>query len=574
MVRSLRTAFLYVSTLAVLCGGETVLAASPNDQQPPLVLLSNRCPHLVQIRLPATDGSTIERRLAPLDNLALPVTGVVPLEFSTQGQPQRYGISPSGIYCFAIAEGGRVDLTRIDLQANPQAPPPANPTVGAVDRDKLTAVTTIPVKIFVDDNEVTRREVWEPRLRRRIEAANEILKASAGIELKIIDAGIWRSDNKITEFEETLQEFEREVRPAPAALAIGFTSQYSVRAGRQKLGGTRAPLHPYLLVREYGPRINERERLEVLIHELGHFLGAVHSPERDSVMRPLLGDDQVNLRRFRIVFDPVNALAINLFAQQWRDRKVRSLDQIDSPTRAALSSVYQVLAQAVPDDPAAPLYLRYLSASDFSTAQRGAAAVLEAVAAADSKPPGGAPLETSDERAQRYIRAAAALANRLPSESPMDAFLLGTAIGLGDTLPPALAAGLKQPLLSARPTFYGQQGLLQRFVTTAALAGYGGPDATQGAVLARLAHQLRNGGSYKPAEVAAELAGIRFATRLKRGDVTLAEVAAGFRIDQFLPPPSDDEALPAGAFEKQFGSVYDARFEAEMERLQRPIPNM
>jgi len=546
----------------------TVLdAATPIGQPPPLVLVANRSPQMVAIRVPATDGTMFTRQLAPLDCIALPVTGIVPLEFSAGDQTRQYAVSPPGIYCFAAAAGGGTDLTRIELQTVEGTPPSAKLPSGAVDRAKLTSVVSIPVKIFVDDNEVTRRETWEPRIRRRIEAANEILRAGAGVELKVIDAGTWPSDNKITDFEETLQEFERVVRPAPAALAIGFTSQYPVRAGRQKLGGTRAPLHPYLLVREYGPRINERERLEVLVHELGHFLGAAHSPEADSVMRPLLGDDRVNLRRFRIVFDPVNALAINLFAQQWRDRKVRSLDQIDSPTRSTLTSVYQVLAEAVPGDPAAALFLRYLSASDFSTAARGAAAVLEAITAADSKPPGAAPLETSDERAVRYIRSAAAMAAQLPDDSARDAFLLGIATALGDPLPPGLAAGLQRPILSARPTLHGEQAILQRFVTAAALARYGGPDAARAAVLARLAHQMRSGGSYRPSELAAELAGIRFGTDLESGRISLAEIARGMTADVHLPAQATGDSLSAAEFEKQFGSIYDARFEREMERL-------
>jgi hypothetical protein len=258
-----------------------------------------------------------------------------------------------------------------------------------------------------------------------------------------------------------------------------------------------------------------------------------------------------------------------LFAQQWRDRKVRSLDQIDSPTRAALTSVYQILAESVPGDPAAPLYLRYLSASDFSTAARGAAAVLEAITAADSKPPGAAPLETSDERAVRYIRSAAAMASQLPNESGQDAFLLGIATAMGDPLPPGLAAGLERPILSARPTIHGDQAILQRFVTTAALARYGGPDAARAAALARLAHQLRNGGSYRPSEVAAELAGIRFAADLVKGSMSLAQIATSFKTDRYLPPQANDDFISAAEFEKQFGSIYDARFEAELERIQR-----
>lgn len=558
--------------------GVDPVVAAPAVNLAPVVIVANRSSQVVEFQVAATGGEPMTRTLAPLDYVALPVTGTVPLEFQSGGETRHYGLAPPGIYCFAIAGGDRVDLTRIDLRAV-DAPRLADDgsRPGVVDRERLAAVSTIPVKILVDDNEVTRREVWEPRLRKRIDAANEILKASAGVQLKIIDADKWQSDNKVTDFELTLKEFERAVRPAPAALAIGFTSQYPVRLGRQKLGATRAPLHPYILLREYGPRISERERVEVLVHELGHYLGAAHSPEPDSVMRPILGDDKVNLRRFRILFDPVNALAINLIGQQWRDRNVRALDQIDSPTRAALAEVYRVLAEADPADPAAAQYLRLLSETDFSTAARGAAVVVEGITAADSKPPGAAPLESSDERANRYIRTAAAVAARLPPESTVDSFLLGLAIALGE--PPAavhaLAGNQQSPILAGRPTVRGQEIVLKRFVTAAALTRMGGTSATEAAILARQVNHLRTGGTFSFAELTAELAGVRFASALGNRTTSVPMVAQVFSADRFVPPmPEGFSSLSAVEFAERYGSIYDPRFQLELERLRREISNL
>ena len=71
----------------------------------------------------------------------------------------------------------------------------------------------------------------------------------------------------------TLREFEIEVDPAPGQIAIGFSSQYRFRKGVNGLGGTRGPLNSHILLRESAPTIVEPERLEALVHELGHFLG-------------------------------------------------------------------------------------------------------------------------------------------------------------------------------------------------------------------------------------------------------------------------------------------------------------
>src|SRR5205085_2261216 len=128
------------------------------------------------------------------------------------------------------------------------------------------------------------------------------------MQLQIVAIETWHVDPRITDFEESLREFETNVRPQPAGIAVGFTSRFPVHAGKEKLGGTRSPLHPFILIREHGPGTSDRERLEVLVHELGHFLGAAHSPETNSVMRPNLADKQANRRDFHIMFDPVNAL--------------------------------------------------------------------------------------------------------------------------------------------------------------------------------------------------------------------------------------------------------------------------
>ena len=84
------------------------------------------------------------------------------------------------------------------------------------------------------------------------------------------------------------------------------------------------PLHPYILMREWTPT-TEPGRLEVLLHELGHYLGAVHSPEPTSVMRRKLGDGRSVSLRFPVGFDPLNTLAMNLVVGELRAGRKRSL---------------------------------------------------------------------------------------------------------------------------------------------------------------------------------------------------------------------------------------------------------
>ena len=86
-------------------------------------------------------------------------------------------------------------------------------------------------------------------LRRRIAAASAILEQTCRVQLKVVAVGTWNSDNRTTDFTASLSEFEREMKPYPARVAIGFTSQFPIVRGRTHMAGTRGPLHTHILAR-------------------------------------------------------------------------------------------------------------------------------------------------------------------------------------------------------------------------------------------------------------------------------------------------------------------------------------
>ncbi len=279
-------------------------------------------------------------------------------------------IEPFSAYYFGGAKGGPVELQQIGLGnvANPEGVVDVvrnrfekrsrTPAAGQdADRERRG---TIRVALYVDDDEVLKRSAWQKRHRDRLTAAGKIIERSCGVKLELASYGEWETSDELTDFELTLREFERTVRPRDARLAIGFTSQYQIARGRTHLGGTRGPLASHILLREWSNHVSEAERLELLLHELCHFLGAAHSPESISVMRPVLGDRQARLKSFTIAVDPVNALLMNLVADEIKDRGEISFAQLSDSTCARLRVIYQVLAEAMPDDPAAKEYLQVL----------------------------------------------------------------------------------------------------------------------------------------------------------------------------------------------------------------------
>ena len=301
------------------------------------------------------------------------------VNFNGANGPQELPLNTNSAYCFVDPQG-KLGLREIALSANAEPTPAAKPTQPTVENlfpvapetpakaeakpagEALKKILTIPVKVLVDDDEQATAHAWKGRLSRRLQAANDIFEKECRVKFEIVAYDEWVSDNHITDFSQSLTEFEQKVKPEPARLAIGFTSQYEVPRGAFHLGGTRGPMHSHVLVREWSKQITEPERLEVMMHELGHFLGAVHSPAADSVMRPILGDRVARVKDFRIIFDPVNVLAMSLVSEDMRARDVHSFGELSAPTQLRLNDIYSAMGVAMPRDATADQYRKTLRA--------------------------------------------------------------------------------------------------------------------------------------------------------------------------------------------------------------------
>ena len=220
--------------------------------------------------------------------VAVPLRGPCELSFPLDGRPARYQLDANAAYFFAQDATGRIDLHQIDLGGTEETF--AGRALGDVELPR--GVGEIPVKILVDNHDPTVQAVWEPRLRRRVEEVSDILEQHCRLRLKVVAVDQWDAGKEPLELAQSFQVFQRQVDPQPARLAIGFTGRYGGEPGQVHLGSTTGMLESHILVREWSANMTEPERTEVLLHEVGHFLGAVHSPDSDSVMRPILADSQ------------------------------------------------------------------------------------------------------------------------------------------------------------------------------------------------------------------------------------------------------------------------------------------
>ena len=357
---------LWVATVLALLLIDVVSPASAA-----VVILANRTKSEVPFTVNPRGKKPRTYRLAAGDLMPVPVLAPVEIAYTSDGNPRGFVLEPCAICIFMETKLGGVDMQQVGLGAG--MIPPIDPKLtlpAEVNAASGKGIGKVPVRVLIDDDERTPETVWKPRLTDRLKKASEIFTKYCRMRFEIVEFGSWDSDDSVVDFNQSLHEFEKETTPPEGGIVIGFTSQYQRPAGPTKLGGTRAALHPWVLIREWPQHVNEPERLEVLVHELGHYLGASHSPEADSVMRPTLGDRQSRRVKFRIGFDPINTLAMNLLADELRVRPITHLSEVSRGTKEQLRAIYHDLAHAMPDDGAAQMYLRLLNEYYLIPSQR------------------------------------------------------------------------------------------------------------------------------------------------------------------------------------------------------------
>ena len=552
-----------------------------------VVVLANRTGSRIVARIKPVSGRPFDLQLPAGDVQPLFSDGRLYVEFATSEGTKRYLLDANSAYFFGVSRDGRFGLQKIGLGGD-RTTAEGRPLPGSA---ATAPIGVIPVKLLVDEDEPAKQIVWERRLRQRVAAASDILEKHCKLRLKVVAVGTWNSDNDTNEFYDSLAEFEREVKPFPARLAIGFTSQYHYQRGRTHLAGTRGPLQQHILIREWSQQVSEPERLELLVHELGHYLGASHSPEQDSVMRPVLGDRQALQAGFTIRFDPVNTLIMAMLGEEIRRRGVQSFASLSEGSKRRLRQIYGALSLAFPADPASKQFVRIVDTATVSPLVAGTKRVLQEIvraASANHKLPkvgqaaaGQQARREGDELTEYYVRHAAHAADSLSEEIGPTALLLALGIGLDDSSellkhPKTMnfVAAVESPgertvrvLLLGEPTLCGRRDLARHFFLSAYLTVVLGSRETDSLGLAKEMVDTHNSSGFSFADLAANRAGSAFAGGVLDKKFSLPMLVQGFLVGHYMPSVDGlPEKLSATQLTAEFGDQEAAGFNSNCAR--------
>lgn len=575
---------LFERCSAVVIGASILLGAKACHAS--VVVVSNRTERPISFHA-AVDGLPPKAiTLAAGDSRPLYGEQSAKLITSQHGQRSEIALDADCAYYFSTNAAGGLALNKIGLNDSPGTKwKPISP--GAFQFPNANVIT---VKIVVDEDELRPRPLWERTIRERIAKASAVLEAHCGIRLQVVAVATWNSDNHQKDFNLAMQEFEREASPAPAQVAIGFSSQYEIVKGRFHMGATRGPLHSHIILKERSRNVLETERLELLVHELGHMLGASHSPEPTSVMRPVLTGALQRRAGASVQFDAPNTLLMALLAQEIRLRRIKQFSEITPETRRRMREIYSALEPTLPDDPAAAQYQQLASAARARSLVDDARAVLQHVVriAKEQKTQNkqSATPIMGDRLLELYVRQAAIAAKRVKKENGPRAFVLALGVALDDSnalrnVPFAgsvtshIEQGHEQPSRIAaigNPTMRDRPDLAKHFFVSAHLVALAGSDAARSAGLIKEFVDARGDSGFSFADMAANRAGIVFANAVLTGRLTLDDVAQRFTVDAFLPPVHElREQLDATELTEAFGGVGDPRFDAQLKRIEARI---
>jgi len=193
---------------------------------------------------------------------------------------------------------------------------------------------------------------------------------------------------------------------------------------------------------------------------------------------------------------------------------------------------------------------------------------------------------TGDRLTEFYVRRAAAAAQRLPPQVAAEAFLIGLGSGLDESVvlrANPLTGRLCRQVESDRqraarlnslgkPTLRGRDDLAQHFFVSAALTAVLGQQAAEAAGLLKELNDSHRGGGFSFADLAADIAGVSFAVRVRQRKILLSSLATSFAVRDFMPPPTAfEEGINWKAFSAVYGSADNERFRLKKEEIRKQI---
>jgi hypothetical protein len=530
------------------------------------------------------------------------VTGPADVTFAINDRSTTLRLDPYNAYAFLPDRAARVRLDALELPGEPLERD-GRAELNSVPRDPPVKV---PVTLLVDDCDPRADKLWQTELRKRFDEAAGAIERAAGIRPEFAGFDTWKSDPEARTLTDLLGGLENAVKVKPGVLVVGYSSRKIDEKVDPAFGVNRGLGGRHILLREWVPK-SEPERVEALTHFLAQALGAVGTPDPGSAMRAKLADGYINRAGSVLRLDPLNALALNLWADERRlapDVELRTLSPVN---RHRLTRVYKALLKAAPGDQLAAAYLNDLDGAvakepdpqvkkldrppiKLTVRDELVRKIVKAVAVrAQRNATLGAVALRGDALTADYVRTAAQVAVGNEGPEMVSAFLIALGVAFDDTGTladdPATAGSIKDAetpderkarvTALGNPTLAGRRDLCRRFFLGCATGELLPQDAAENAAVGRALLDLQRPSGLCVPTLAAELAGAAFARSAQADVEVLRDVLAKFTATDYLPPLTRlRNGLSAEKFEELYGAATDERFLAVLADIRKRLKVM
>jgi hypothetical protein len=560
-----------------------------------VVVVANLTAGDVSFTVAEPGGKPQTVKLATGESRPVTVAGPADLGFRAGAQAKTVRVEPYNAYVFIPDEKVGLRLEGIELPGDPperDARREENPAP----RDPVK----VRVTLLVDDADPRTDRLWQATVRKRFDEAAAVIEAHSTIRLEFAGFGTWKSDPAAFDFAALYDDFKIRVKVKPGEIAVGFASRkLGVENDKDvkeplPFGECKGVLSGYVLIAERRLR-GEPEQVESLVHHLGLALGAVTCPDPASVMRPTLADGLAKQPWYKTRFDPLNALAMNVWTDELRRGPVGTFAGLTGATRTRLGRVYGALLNANPGDWHCLTYLNELEVDVAKAPDPGARPAPEAkkdappvvlppraaatrrvllAVVARAKANTGPDRVTGDDLTAAYVRAAAEEALKIESaDHRTSGFLLGLGQALDDTgavdplLPANNVKDVETPAERAErlavlgnPTLRHRRDLTRRFAAGMVSAELTNATDADNSAVDRFFWDRERASGLSFVALAADMAGAGFALKVRADPDLIGRVRGKFAAADVLPPTDGlRDGLSWDRFKLDFGDATDSR---------------
>jgi hypothetical protein len=579
-----------------------LLLVAPLSARAAVVVIANYTDTEIDFTIAEPEAKARAHKVSENHVISVYVTGPADITFAFKGHETKLRLDPYNAYAFLPDPRIGLQLEGIELPGKPLERD-ARPELNPIPRDPPVKV---PVTLLVDDCDPRTDKLWQKDVRKRFDEAAEVIEKATSIRLEFAGFSTWKSDPAAANVSELLTGFENAVKVKEGSLAIGYSSRKIDEKKDPEFGVNRGIGCLHILLREWRPK-SEPERVEVLVHFLAQALGATGSPDPGSAMRAKLANGYLNRPRSVLRLDPLNVLALNLWADERRHDKGVVLSTLSPVNRHRLTRIYKALLKAAPGDLLATAYLNELDRGFVNEpdpvvknperpairpdvrAERVRKIVKAVHERAKQNAELGAKALTGDELTAAYIKAAAQAAVSQEGPEMVPAFLVALGVAFDDTdalaADPATAAAIKDAetveerkariAVLGNPTLGGRRDLCRRFFLGCAVGELLTAANVENAAVVRALRDLDKPVGLCVPAIAAEFAGIAFARAGQKDPEVLRDVIARFTAKDYLPPLSGlRNGLSAEKFAEVYGDTADARFLAVLADIRKRLKEM